>query len=501
MVRVFQQKRQLDNGQQRCPVLQAAGPRMNAPANIEGSLCDLTLEAELLGAILITNSAFEVIESIVTADDFHEGLHKQLFETFASVRETSGGLITPRLVIAAMGSDHSSSIADGVSVGQYVARLAAEACTPSQAPAYARQIREFANRRKILTAAETMAAGVHANQSSADIAGAGIELLDEIAMQASAGSTPQVSLREANDKSLQRMQHGMQNPGKLAGMSWGLRGLDSKTGGLKRGEMFVLAGRPGMGKTALALCVARATAAAGEPTFFASLEMGDVSLSDRNLADVAFERNRPIPYYDIANGTLNDAQARRIIEAARLQRELPLTIVPAPGLTVSQIAARVRRHKQILERQGRRLGPVIVDHMHIVRPSNRYSGARVNEVGEISAALKGLAKELDVPVIALAQRSRALENRDDKRPTMADLRDSGSIEQDADAIIFVFREAYYLERATGETQERENARVDRLIDVRDQLETIIAKQRNGPTGTVKLFCDIACNAVRDPEGI
>ena len=143
---------------------------------------------------------------------------------------------------------------------------------------------------------------------------------------------------------------------------------------------------------------------------------------------------------------------------------------------------------------------VIVDHMHIVKPSNRYSGARVNEVGEISAALKALAKELDVPVIALAQLSRALESRDDKRPTMADLRDSGTIEQDADAIIFVYREAYYLERSTGANAEQEAVRIDRLIDVKDQLEAIIAKQRNGPTGTVKLFCDIACNAVRDLGG-
>jgi replicative DNA helicase len=401
------------------------------------------------------------------------------------------------LVIASMGGDASMVVAEGTTLGQYIARLAAFASIPRNASAYAKQIREFSSRRKILAMAETMSLGVQGNQPAADIAGGAIELLDEIATAASAGSTPQVTLREANDKSLARMQHGMQNPGKLAGMSWGLRGLDNKTGGLKRGEMFVLAGRPGMGKTALALCVARATASAGEPTFFASLEMGDVSLSDRNLADVAFERHRPIPYYDIANGTLNDAQALRIIEAARLQREWPLQIDPAPGLTVSQIAARARRHKQNLERQGLRLGPVIVDHMHIVRPSNRYSGARVNEVGEISAALKGLAKELDVPVIALAQLSRALESREDKRPTMADLRDSGTIEQDADAIIFVFREAYYLERSTGATPEQEAARANRLFDVRDQLEAIVAKQRNGPTGTVHLFCDIACNAVRD----
>jgi replicative DNA helicase len=473
---------------------------MNAPANIDGAtLHSIELEQAVLGAVLVNNSVFDVIESKLTASDFFEPLHSEIFDAIAKVR-ASHGVVTPALIIASIGGDANQVIVEGMTRRRYIARLAAEASVPRNALAYAKQIREFADRRKMLATVETISLGIQSNQTAADIAGLAIETLDEIATTMSAGSTPQVSLREANDKSLERMQWGMQNPGQLAGISWGLKGLDDKTGGLKRGELFILAGRPGMGKTALALCVARATASAGEPTFFSSLEMGDVSLSDRNLADVAYERNRPIPYYDIANGTLNDTQAQRVIEAARLQREWPLQIDPAPGLTVSQIAGRARRHKQTLERQGRRLGPVIVDHMHIVRPSNRYSGARVNEVGEISAALKGLAKELDVPVIALAQLSRALESREDKRPTMADLRDSGTIEQDADAIIFVYREAYYLERETAPTAEREAVRVDRLIDAKDQLEAIVAKQRNGPTGTVKLFCNIACNAVRDLGG-
>jgi replicative DNA helicase len=473
---------------------------MNAPLNIDrAAVSSIELEQEILGAVLVTNSALEIIEREVSAEDFSEPLHGQLFETFANVRDMHG-VITPSLVIASMGGDASAIILEGVTLGQYVARIAAAACFPGNAKAYAKQIREFSDRRKILATTETLSIGIQGNQPAADIAGAGIELLDGIATRASAGSTPQVSLREANDKSLARMQYGMQNPGKLAGISTGIRGIDSKTGGLKGGELLILAGRPGMGKTALALCIARATAALGKPTYFQSLEMGDVSLSDRNLADVAFDVRRPIPYYDIANGHLNDAQAERIIEAARIQRNIPLQIDPAPGLTVSQIATRVRRHRQNLERKGLSLGPVIVDHMHIVAASKRYSGNRTNEVGEISAALKALAKELDVPVIALAQLSRGVENRDDKRPTMADLRDSGSIEQDADAIIFVYREAYYLERSTGANAEQEAARIDRLVDAKDQLEAIVAKQRNGPTGTVKLFCDIACNAVRDLGG-
>jgi replicative DNA helicase len=473
---------------------------MNAPVKIDrAAVSSVELEQGLLGAVILNNLTLDIVEQSISAADFSEPLHSQIFETLLSVRN-SHGVVTPSLVIASMGGDGSIDVVQGMSLKQYVARLAAEGTTIVNARAYAAQIREFANRRKIIASAEIMGSGVQANRPACDIAGACIELLDEIAKQASAGSTPQVGLREANDKSLARAQWAMQNPGKLVGISYGLQGLDDMTGGLKRGELLVLAGRPGMGKTALALCVARLTARAGEPTYFQSLEMGDISLSDRNLADAVFEQGRPIPYYDIARGNLTDAQFLRIDDAARRQREFPLKIDPAPGLTVSQIAARARRHKQMLERQGKRLGPVIVDHMHIVRPSNRYSGARVNEVGEISAALKGLAKELDAPVVALAQLSRKVEDREDKRPNMADLRDSGSIEQDADTVIFVFREAYYLERAKGETKEKDSARINRLIDIDDQLEVIIAKQRNGPTGTVLLFCDIACNAIRDREG-
>jgi replicative DNA helicase len=449
---------------------------MNALAKIDdAAIGNVDIEQELLGALIMSDRAIDLIERDLSAGDFSDSLLSQIYETIVRVYHERG-TVSPALVIAGMGGDRNTIIADGITLGQYVAKLAAAACIASHLRAYAKQIREFSDRRKLLALAETVTQGVQANQPAADIAGLGIELLDEIAAQASAGSTPQASIREANEKSLARMQYGMQNPGQLAGISWGLAGLDQKTGGLKRGELFILAGRPGMGKTALAICIAAATASAGEPTFLSSLEMGDVSVSDRGLANTAYDRFARIPYYDIANGTVTDAQARRVIEAERLQRDWPLHIDPAPGLTVSQIAARARRHKQNLERKGQRLGLVIVDHMHIVKPSNRYSGARVNEVGEISAALKGLAKELDIPVLALAQLSRALESREDKRPTMADLRDSGTIEQDADAIIFVYREAYYLERETSTTPEREARRQDRLIDARDQLEAIVAKQ-------------------------
>jgi replicative DNA helicase len=473
---------------------------MNAPANIDhAALSSIDLEQEILGVVLVSNSALEIIEREVSADDFSEPTHKAIFETIVSVYHTRG-MVSPVLVVAGMGGDKNAILAEGVTLGAYIARLAAAACAPGSAKAYAKQIREFANRRKILAMAETMSQGIQANQPAADIAGVGIELLDDIAMQASAGATPQVAIRDADDQALAAMQFGMQNGGKLPGLSCGFASIDQMTGGLKRGEMVVIAGRPGMGKSALGVCISNATAAANVPTMFFSLEMSATSLSFRGLTDLAYSRHLPIKYQDAMRGTVSDVDAQRIFEARHQRREWPLKVDQTAGLTVSQIVSRARRHNQNLERQGRRLGLIIVDHLHMVHASSRYSGNRVNEVTEISGGLKGLAKDLDVPVIVLAQLNRALENREDKRPNMADLRDSGSIEQDADAIIFVYREAYHLERSTGATPEKEAARIDRLVDVKDQLEAIIAKQRNGPTGTVHLFCDIACNVVRDQGG-
>jgi replicative DNA helicase len=460
---------------------------MNAPANIT-ALCSLDLEQELLGCALI-NQSFDAIERLVSAGDFYEPLHSQLFETIASVHSAHGA-VSYQLVAASMGSYAGTLLAEGMTNGQYLAKLAAEACLPRDVAAHARLVREFSNRRKILAAAEALTMDVYANRPAGEAASAAIEGLDEIAVQAS-GAAPQVSIREADDEALAIMQHRMQNPGQLAGISWGPKRLDDKTGGLKPGELIILAGRPGMGKSALGVCIANAAAKAGKPVQFFSLEMSKASLASRGMADVAFDRG-PIPYFKIDNGTLSVAQAEQIIEAGRLRREWPLEIDDRGGLSVSQIAARVRKHSQKLERRGKRLGLVIIDHMNLIKPSGRYSGAKVHEVTEISGALKVLAKEMAVPILVLAQLNRNAESRDDKRPSLADLRDSGSIEQDADVVAFAFREAYYL-------AQRPNPDPDAVLEAKNKLEFIVAKQRGGPTGIVNLFCDIGCNAVRDLE--
>ena len=194
----------------------------------------------------------------------------------------------------------------------------------------------------------------------------------------------------------------------------------------------------------------------------------------------------PIPYWEIARGKLAESQAQKVVDAAHDLRDLPIVIDPQPSLTVSQIAARARKHARALERQGKTLDVVYVDHIHIIKPNDRYRGNRTAEITEISGALKALAKELNVAVVGLAQLNRAVEGRDDKRPTMADLRDSGSLEQDADLIVFLYREEYYLQRRCSDPNS-EDRRIARLAEVRNKLELIIAKQRNGPPATSKSF--------------
>ena len=365
------------------------------------AVCSIDLEQELLGCALI-NQSFDAIERLVLPATFTSRCTLSFSRRSRRSRGTRGGELSARGGLDGLlrgsaprrGHDHRSVPRE----------VGGGGLPPRDVAAHARLVREFSNRRKLLAAAETLTMDIHANRPAGEAASAAIEGLDEIAVQAS-GAAPQVSIREADDEALAIMQHRMQNPGQLAGISWGPKSLDDKTGGLKTGELIILAGRPGMGKSALGVCIANAAAKAGKPVQFFSLEMSKASLASRGMADVAFdERAHSVLQND--NGTLSVAQAERIIEAGRLRRDWPLEIDDRGGLTVSQIAARVRKHRQKLERQGKRLGLVIIDHMNLIKPSGRYSGAKVHEVTEISGALKVLAKEMAVPVLVLAQLNR-----------------------------------------------------------------------------------------------
>jgi replicative DNA helicase len=275
-----------------------------------------------------------------------------------------------------------------------------------------------------------------------------------------------------------------------------LQTIDHMTGGFKRGEFIVLAGRPGAGKSALAVTFARLQTEANKNILLFTLEMTAGDVADRAIADAVWIDTDPIPYQNMRLGKVSKNQQQRLTDGAMAFSALPLIIDPQGGLTLSLIRARARKYQQRLEQQGRTLDAIYLDHLHLVKCSNRYQGQRVQEVTEISNGLKALAKELNVPVIALAQLNRAVEGRDNTRPGMADLRDSGSIEQDADLIMMMFREEYYL-MTPGGTPDAEATRLSRLAVVMNTVELNIVKQRNGVMGSVKLYCDIACNVFRD----
>jgi replicative DNA helicase len=463
------------------------------------SLFNIEIEQELLGAILnLGGSVLDAVDSIIASTDFYEHVHQTLFARFSEAH-ARGRAINLSLAIGALGSDASLPLIKDVTVGQYIARLAASATVTSRAADYAKVVFELAQRRKIVAVLDLIQAGIAANHDSAEIAGIGIDALDEIASAQCSTATSRMDIGEAAQIAVERMQIALQNPGKLSGISTGLSDLDEKIGGLHRGELTILAGRPGMGKSAVGISICRSIAEAQIPSLYFSLEMGAPSLASRIISDICFDHRDPIEYFKIQKGELTSGQAEAVVAASRQLRELPLRIDQQDGLTVSQIASRARKRNHYLARSGRRLGVVFIDHLHLIRPTSRYAGNRVGEVTEISGALKSLAKELDVVVVALAQLNRAVEARAIQRPTLADLRDSGSIEQDADTIIFLFREAYYLQNPISHDQAEDDKRIGRLMQVQYDLEANIAKQRSGPVGKVRLFCNIGANAIRNAD--
>lgn len=448
-------------------------------------------EQALLGAILHNAEALDAARDHVEPDDFHEELHRLIFQAMCERRD-QGEVIDAHLVRLVIGDRDLG----GVTVGQYLARLHAEATTVMNARDYAKAIRNAALMRKLLSVSQdaiaAMSVGMVINPSR--YASEMIEYLDQIATATRPQSLRQVTMGEAVRGVLERVERA-RNGENMRGTTLGLPSLDRMTLGAHAGDLIILAGRPGMGKTTKALHIAMSAAKSGEGCAFISLEMTAQQLGERAVACAAYSPYRdPLPYTEIRLGAnLTAEQFQRLQDAQDAVDHLPLWIEQEPGLTVSQIAARARQLKARAERRGQKLSIVVVDHLGLVRASKRYAGNRVQEISEITAALKVLAKELEVAVVALCQLNRGVEGRNDKRPQLMDLRDSGSIEQDADMVIGLFRPAYYLENKADLTSE-EHVLLERM---RHELEVIVLKQRQGPTGTVQCFCDIGANIVAE----
>lgn len=461
----------------------AAPAYRTAPHNIEA-------EQSILGAILVNNDAFDRVSDFLKTEHFFEPIHQAVFETAASLIR-AGKVATPVTLKTFLPSDLDIA---GMTVGQYLARLAAEATTIINAADYGRTIYELALRRDLIRIGEDMV---------------------NVAFDAPVDFAPRQQIEDAErrlyelaeagqyDGGFQRFSQAMKialdmaanaymRDGKLSGIATGLRDLDLKMGGLQRSDLVIVAGRPGMGKTALATNIAYNIAKAyqhetqpdgrhktinGGIVGFFSCEMSAEQLATRILAE-----QTGIASSNIRRGGITEAEFGKIRDHTIELQHLPLYVDETGGLSISQLAARARR----LKRQ-RGLDMIVVDYIQLLQGSGKRSDNRVQEVTEITTSLKALAKELNVPVVALSQLSRQVENREDKRPQLADLRESGSIEQDADVVIFVYREEYYLQNREPKigTPEYEKWQIEMSL-VHGKAEVIIGKQRHGPTGTVKL---------------
>jgi replicative DNA helicase len=462
----------------------SAPPYRTAPHNIE-------LEQALLGAILVNNEAFYRVSDFLEPRHFFEPIHQKLYEIAASLVRI-GKTATPITLKTFLPSDLDVA---GLTASQYLARLAAEATTVINASDYGRTIYDLAIRRSLIGIGEEMVNAAYdapVEERPQDQIEQAERNLYELAETGRYDGGFQ-RFAQALTTAVEMAAHAYQRDGKLSGLATGLKDLDRMMGGLQKSDLLILAGRPGMGKTALATNLAYNVAKAWEGSVRAdgrieSLNGGIVGffsleMSAEQLATRIISEQTEIASYRIRRGEIDPSDFDRIAETARDMEQMPLYIDETGGLSIAQLAARARR----LKRQ-RGLDLLVIDYIQLLSGSSRRAQeGRVQEVTEITTALKALAKELNIPILALSQLSRAVESRDDKRPQLSDLRESGSIEQDADVVMFVFREEYYLKNREPRPGSEEHFKWQTEMEaVHGRAEVIIGKQRHGPTGTVGL---------------
>lgn len=426
---------------------------------VTGKLPPQNIEAEksMLGAILIDDSVLIDVTDRIQADDFYEKRHGLIFA--AMIRLYEGRQPVDLLTL----SDELSKKGelDVIGGSAYISELTNYVPTAAHATAYADIIATAATRRRLIHVSSEMAEMGYDDSNSTDemLAKAEAELF-----QISDRELKQdlVSLESILNESFDRIEELHRNKGSLRGVRTGYKDLDNMTAGLQRSDLIILAARPAMGKTTLSTNLALNVATLSKlPTLVFSLEMSKDQLVDRMLADAA-----NVDSWNIRTGNLKDDDFSRLADAMGELAEAPIFIDDTPGLTLLEMRTKARRQAHETP-----LGLIVVDYLQLIQATGRSDGNRVQEVSEISRGLKLLARELNVPVVALSQLSRSVESRDKKVPQLSDLRESGSIEQDADIVMFIYREDYY------------NPDTDR----KNITDLIIAKHRNGPVGKVELY--------------
>jgi len=442
------------------------------PSNIEA-------EQSLIGSVLVNNDIIDEISNIVNAGKFFDPIHRKIYEVIETLNN-KGMIANPITLKNYFEKDSGLNEVGGV---DYLVKLTRFSSSIKQAIDYAKIIHEMYVKRELIFISD----GISDQAKDEQIEKTGENIIEDAEKSlfdlAERGNFSQTFLKfnQAIDQTIEMATLAMKSDQGIVGVPTGLSDLDEKLGGLHKSDLIIIAGRPSMGKTALATNIAYYAAKhmqdnneKGSVAFF-SLEMSSEQLSTRILSEQA-----RISSHEIRTGKATEETLNRYIETSRNIYDPPLYIDETPAIAISTLSNRARRIKRLF---GLKL--IVVDYIQLMRTNSNRMDGRVQEISEITQGLKALAKELNVPVVALSQLSRAVEQRDDKKPQLSDLRESGSIEQDADVVLFVYREEYYLEKKEPKQGSIEHAEwQSKMSDIHGQAELIVGKHRHGSTGVV-----------------
>ncbi len=442
------------------------------PNNIEA-------EQAVIGSILVSNDIFDEINTIISSINFYDPMHQKIFEAVESL--IYKGLLANPITLKNYFEDEK----DDLNVPEYLVKITKFSTSVRQAIEYSKIIYDMFVRRELIKISEQTIDSAKLNDldtNGQSIIESSERLLFDLAEKGSFNSSL-VKFDEAMKQTIEMASAAYKNEEGIVGVPTGLRDLDDKLGGLHQSDLIIIAGRPSMGKTSLATNIAFNAAQklqeSGKKSSIAffSLEMSSEQLSTRIISEQA-----RISSNDIRRGRISDDQFDKFLETSKNISELPLYIDETPAISIAALSNRARRIKRLFG-----LDMIVVDYIQLMRGTTFNKDGRVQEISQITQGLKAIAKELSVPVVALSQLSRQVEQRDDHKPQLADLRESGSIEQDADVVMFVYREGYYLQRKEPREATVEHAEWQaKMNEVAHLAQIIIGKQRHGPIGNVTL---------------
>ncbi|MDC3120781.1 replicative DNA helicase [Candidatus Pelagibacter sp.] len=442
------------------------------PNNIEA-------EQAVIGSILVSNDIFDELSTIISSINFYDPMHQKIFESIENL--IYKGMLANPITLKNYFEDEK----DDLNVPEYLVKITKFSTSVRQAVEYSKIIYDMFVRRELIKISEQTIDSAKLNDLDTNgqtIIENSERLLFDLAEKGSFNSSL-VKFDEAMKQTIEMASAAYKNEEGIVGVPTGLRDLDDKLGGLHQSDLIIIAGRPSMGKTSLATNIAFNAAQklqdSGKKSSIAffSLEMSSEQLSTRIISEQA-----RISSNDIRRGRISDDQFDKFLETSKNISELPLYIDETPAISIAALSNRARRIKRLFG-----LDMIVVDYIQLMRGTTFNKDGRVQEISQITQGLKAIAKELSLPVVALSQLSRQVEQRDDHKPQLADLRESGSIEQDADVVMFVYREGYYLQRKEPREATVEHAEWQaKMNEVAHLAQIIIGKQRHGPIGNVTL---------------